>query len=278
MSHYNVPAQTTGGLYHDLGITADLLRRIKCGSSDENLTGNMPVGLSSFSVIRTSGRRFVDKTGYIKKLLEKTSKAFLSRPRRFGKSLLLSMLESFFRCEASLFEGLEVYHDPPVFSSNFPGIVWGEDVCPFPVIKLDFSGIKPESLERSMIDKMATIGQYYDVNIKTNDVPSAIESLVRLLASIQGNDHGQVVVLVDEYDSPVMSSIDFSDTESTPTQVTSAVAILASFFATLKALDGLIRFRFVTGVTKVAHTLLFSGGTDMEVRSLMHCVHPFPTS
>ena len=234
------------------------------------------MGVCSFSAIRTSGQRYVDKTGYIKKLLEKTSKAFLSRPRRFGKSLLLSMLESFFRCETSLFEDLQVVRDPPVFSSKFPGTVWAKDVCPFPVIKLDFAGIKPESLEKGMISKMKTVGECYGVNINTDDASSAIESLVRLLANIQGNDYGQVVVLVDEYDSPIMRSMEFSDTQSTPTQAITAVQILSDFFATLKGLDDFIRFRFVTGVTKVAQALLCSGGADMEVRSLMPYDHSFP--
>jgi len=228
------------------------------------------VGLSSFSQIRSTGGRYVDKTGQIKMLLASGSKFFLSRPRRFGKSLLLNMLQSFFRTEVSLFKNLQVLLDPPEFSSKFPGKLWGNDVGPFPVIKLDLSGMDPESLQKSMIDQMNLIGKSYGVKIKMDNVSSAIESLVRLLAGVDGNDYGQVVVLVDEYDAPIISSMFGTATSRDAKRMNSAaetsIKILARFFATLKKLDDFIRFRFVTGVTKVAHTLLFSGGTDMEVR------------
>lgn len=231
------------------------------------------MGVSSFSKIRTTGTRYVDKTGHIKKLLEKGSKFFLSRPRRFGKSLFLSMLESFFRMEIGLFKNLQVSLDPPEISPKYPGKVWGDDLGPFPVIKLDLSGMDPESLQASMIDEMASIGKRYGVDINTNDVSSAINSLVRLLAGVDGNDYGQVVVLVDEYDSPIISSMFGTGTPRDAKRMNStaeaSIKILANFFGTLKKLDDFIVFRFVTGVTKVAHTLLFSTGSDMEVRILM---------
>jgi hypothetical protein len=239
--------------------------------SDEAWTG-VPVGLSSFSHIRKVGLRYVDKTGYISTLLERGKKFFLSRPRKFGKSLFVSMLESFFRTETSLFENLQILKNPPEFSpQQFPGKLWGDNLAPFPVIRLDLSGIEPELLVTSLIKQIVSIGKFYGVEITEADVPSALESLVCSLAGINGNDHGQVVVLVDEYDSPIMSNMDWGGM-SQPGKITAAqtsIHVLALFFARLKKLEDFIRFVFVTGVSKVAHTMLFSGGNDLQVRTSM---------
>ncbi len=203
-------------------------------------------------------------------LLRKGSKFLLCRPHKFGKSLLVSQLESFFLAEISLFENLQIWKDLPVFSPDkFPNKVWGDsDLHPFPVIRLDLSGIMPESLESDLMEQLTSIGKHYSREITGHDVPSAPESLVSSLACMDSNHHKQVVVLVDDYDSPIMSSIEWGREKSTASNRN--VQILAAFFARLKKLDTKIRFKFVTGVSKVAHKLLFAGATDIQVKSPIH--------
>lgn len=213
---------------------------------------NYPIGIQSFSKIRESGYLYIDKTKYIPLLLKSSQYVFLSRPRRFGKSLLVSMLESFFKGERKLFEGLAI-------SNLMPG-PWE---C-HPVIHLDLSG---EDYKDSKVLEMK-LSSFLDRFESSLELQSANETLsdrfraiVRTLHQSTGN---RVVVLIDEYDNPITSAIGNSELQER------FRSILYGFYASLKSLDEHLHFCMLTGVTKYGHLSVFSGLNNLMDISLQN--------
>eukprot|EP00284_Hemiselmis_tepida_P002417 CAMPEP_0174951672 /NCGR_PEP_ID=MMETSP1355-20121228/94973_1 /TAXON_ID=464990 /ORGANISM="Hemiselmis tepida, Strain CCMP443" /LENGTH=843 /DNA_ID=CAMNT_0016199347 /DNA_START=360 /DNA_END=2891 /DNA_ORIENTATION=+ len=221
----------------------------------------IPVGVGEFEQLSTGGYYYVDKTGYIKGLVQRDKRIFLSRPRKFGKSMVVSMLKWFFSGKHGyrLFEGLDVTRDPP---SIMRKVQWGPDMEPFGLIALDFSELKhskgADELEQSLVRALVSVGQSYGISIERTNAKEALKQLVETLAHDPRNHQRKVVVLIDEYDAPIISILEDLN-EHAMEAAEANRAVLAEFFTMLKALGSFVAFEFVTGVSKVSKTSLFSG-------------------
>lgn len=217
-----------------------------------NHISKYPIGVQSFEKIRTNGYIYVDKTSYIPLLLRTSPYIFLSRPRRFGKSLLVSMLESFFRGDRCLFKGLAV-------DSLIP-----EEWEAHPVIHLDFSGEGYSDL--SVVEKkLSTNLERYEaeLDLEPGDYTYS-ERLRRIVWEYRDRGGNSVVILIDEYDNPITSAIG-----NTKLQEQIRV-ILYGFYSSLKTLDKHIHFCLLTGVTRYGQLSIFSGLNNLLDISFMN--------
>ena len=151
----------------------------------------LPVGIQNFRKIIEGNYVYIDKTSYIYSLLSTGTHYFLSRPRRFGKSLFLDTIAEVFNGEKSLFEGLFIYDS-------------GYDFIKHPVIRLDMSNIScksPELLEASLLTRLQERIKEEGFNIDTT-IPS--ELFIQLIKSLKTKYEHNVVVLIDEYDKPIL--------------------------------------------------------------------------
>ena len=184
---------------------------------------------------------YVDKTEYIWQLIRPAQEGyFLSRPRRFGKSLLISTLKAIFQGKKELFKGLAIYDK-----------IYDWKV--YPVIHLSFADYSPmnntvESINDYLLYKVNAIAEAYSINVSTNrDASSAFGKLIDALAH-----NGPVVILVDEYDKPILGNIEDGH------KAKEIRDCLKGFYSVLKDRNALQRFLFITGVSKFAHVSLFS--------------------
>lgn len=210
-----------------------------------------PLGLSDFKGIRKEGYYYVDKTAYIKKLIENGKYYFLGRPRRFGKSLFLSTIEYFFRGEKALFKGLEI--------ESFDWS-WEE----YPVIHIDL-GPKNYRNEDSIYERLDEVLEDYEVKYGVESPLNRknIESrLSRLLKKANQDSGKRVVVLVDEYEKPVVDLLD------NPELMKLNRDILRGFYSVLKSSDEYLKLVFLTGVTKFGQMNVFSGLNNITDISL----------
>ena len=211
----------------------------------------LPIGISDFKKLREENFIYVDKTKYIYKLItEGGGYYFLSRPRRFGKSLLISTLEYLFKGERELFKGLYI-------QDKFN---W-EEV--YPVIRIDFSKdiLKKEDYKKRVIQELEKnyINNGIEMLEKGEDEISLFEKLIITIYKSYGK---QVVVLVDEYDKPILDLIEYIK------QAQNIRKQLKAFYSVLKGLDKYIRFVLITGVSKFSKVSLFSGLNQLEDISL----------
>ncbi len=206
-----------------------------------------PVGWQSFEQIRAAGALYVDKTGIIANLIENSRFAFLARPRRFGKSLLLSTIEAYFQGKKELFDGLKISQLEEKWES-------------YPVLHFDMSGDeanKPEKLEEYLLKQICEYERQYDITIG-NDVTSAGGRFGWLIQYISKATGKGCVILVDEYDKGIQDTIEDQPALEKNQQ------LLRPFFAQLKAQDKYIKFALVTGVARFRHFTLFSGANNLE--------------
>ncbi len=209
---------------------------------------NLPIGIQTFSHLMEHNYLYVDKTEQIHRLLALGGKFyFLSRPRRFGKSLLISTLTELFSGNRELFKDLWIYDK----------IEWKK----YPVIHIDFLEIAyetPQKLKQSLGKKIREIAGEYDVEINPDDdYKEAFRHLIKRLAKTYKTN---VVILVDEYDKPI---IDFIETED----IKKAKAnrnVLKYFYSVLKSSDQYIRFAFITGVSKFSRVSIFSDVNNLN--------------
>ena len=199
----------------------------------------LPTGTSDFETLRGRGQIYVDKTALIYELASRTEKFFLTRPRRFGKSLLVSTFASLFKNGLKHFAGLAIEK------------LWQDTT--YNVVEIDFSEIKNidglkdfyNQLDGLLIDSFEPLGFCYNENKKQ----SVIRQLSTWMKSLSGNS---LVLLIDEYDSPLTACLgDKKLFQSVRTR-------LASFYATVKANDRCFRFVFMTGIAKFNQTGIFS--------------------
>ncbi len=204
-----------------------------------------PIGIQSFEKIREGGFIYVDKTKYIYNLSSKGCYYFLSRPRRFGKSLLVSTMEAYFKGKKELFKGLaieELEKD------------WNE----YPVLHLDFSGKAynaPDVLDKVLDDALCKWEEMYG-SVNRSDVPGIRFGNV-IEAACKKNGR-QAVILIDEYDKPVVDNL------IRPELRDSFKETLQGFYSVLKGKDEFIRFGFLTGVTKIGKMSVFSGLNNIQ--------------
>ncbi|MDR1608911.1 MAG: ATP-binding protein [Deltaproteobacteria bacterium] len=201
---------------------------------------DLPVGTNSFSKIIEDGHIYVDKTKYLYNIIKKKLPHFLSRPRRFGKSLLLDTLKEIFLGHRNLFEGLYIYDQP-------------YDWEPHPVIHLDMSTIdysSPEELNISLLSDLRTFAKKENFDIADNKPVDFFKRLLEDLSAMYGEK--RVVVLIDEYDAPILRNIPNSGLAE---DIRDALKL---FYSVLKSKEALLRFIFITGITRFTKTSIFS--------------------
>ncbi len=203
----------------------------------------LPVGIQDFRKLRSEGYLYVDKTEYIYRLCESGGYYFLSRPRRFGKSLLVSTMKELFSGSRELFEGL-----------------WIEDKWDWekknPILHIPFSSIghKELGLEQALHAHLDEIIEQRDLDIAEKVLSQKFEKVIKKLSS-----EGQVVLLIDEYDKPI---IDYLGEETK--QAKANQQILKNFYSVIKDSDPYIRLVFITGVSKFSRVSIFSDLNNLD--------------
>lgn len=206
-----------------------------------------PIGEQSFKEIREAGKVYVDKTSFIPTLL-RNKFYFLSRPRRFGKSLFLSTLEYFFLGRRELFKGLAI-----------DSYDW--DWQEYPVIRINLgegSYSEPDGLKQRLFEIIERIERFYGILPSGEDIRGRFSNLIVSLNEKEGR---KVVILVDEYEKPLLDAFQENHYSNYSKQ-------LAAFYSVLKANEENIKFLFITGVTKFGHLNIFSGFNNLNDISL----------
>jgi Predicted AAA-ATPase/PD-(D/E)XK nuclease superfamily len=208
---------------------------------EKAINRNYPISSHYFPNLIENDAIYVDKTQFIVPLLEKKNNAtyFLSRPRRFGKSLFVSALEHVFRGQQDLFKGLFIYDK----------IEWAE----FPVIRLslDKIGFVELGLEQALLEAVQGVAKTYDITLERSKHNLCFEELiVKLFNKYQKN----VVILVDEYDKPIIYHVE----KDNVIQAEINRDILKNFYGILKDSGQFLRFTFLTGVSKFSKVSIFS--------------------
>ena len=198
-----------------------------------------PIGIQNFEKIRRDGYFYIDKTALIYQMAKTGSYFFLSRPRRFGKSLLVSTLEAYFEGKRELFEGLAIEK-------------LEKDWIKHPILHIDLNTEKYESLENLeniLNDTLYKWEKVYGTEPSETSLPLRFKGIIRRAYEQTGN---RVAIFVDEYDKPMLQAIGnealqkaFRDT-------------LQAFYGAIKTMDGCIKFAFLTGVTKFGKVSVFS--------------------
>ncbi|MDR1040082.1 MAG: AAA family ATPase [Deltaproteobacteria bacterium] len=200
------------------------------------------------------GGVYVDKTGYLLELVKSYGPFFLSRPRRFGKSLLLDTIRQIFEGRKDLFSGLKIDELAPNYS-------WET----FPVIQINMNDTDsdPEKFNASLLFLLELIAQSYDLKLNRDSVVSAITGLITHLSmkfqttktGVDGRiiaDKSKVVLLIDEYDFPLLKHL------HAPEKIEKIRLMLYDFYSAVKGCSSLLRFVFITGITKFKQLSLFS--------------------
>ncbi len=208
----------------------------------------LPIGIQDFRTIREQDFYYVDKTPHIRRLIELGRYWFLSRPRRFGKSLLVDTLRELFEGNEQLFQGLDIHDD------------WDWSVR-HPVVRLSFDGKynEPGDLHSNIISQLAMIEHRAGLPTMSGTGPDRLQNLLYRLHHATGH---QVVVLVDEYDKPIL------DVLENPELATANRDYLRGFYGIIKDSAEHVRFVFVTGVSMFSKVSLFSGLNNLKDISL----------
>ena len=200
----------------------------------------LPIGVQTFRKIREEGRYYVDKTPWIGRLVDEGDQYFLSRPRRFGKSLLLDTIKELFEGSEELFRGLAI-HDR-----------WDWDVR-FPVVRLDFSVgpfDEPGLADKEAMNQLDAIEREAGVEARYDTAPDRFRHLLETLHKRSGQ---RVAVLVDEYDKPILDVLD------APEMAKANRSFLRNLYSVIKSSDAHVKFTLLTGVSKFSKVSLFSG-------------------
>ena len=199
-----------------------------------------PVGTQTFSVLRENGFLYIDKTEYVYRMTHSDSNyLFLSRPRRFGKSLLVSTLHSYFEGRRELFQGLAIEKLETEWNRH-------------PVLHFDMSMAKhvdKEQLESMLDFQLRAYETQYALKQDVSGLNNRLVNLIRQACKQSGK---QVVVLIDEYDAPLL------DVVHEETDLPALRDVMRNFYSPLKACDPYLRFVFLTGITKFSQLSIFS--------------------
>ena len=200
----------------------------------------LPIGIQTFRLIREEGCYYVDKTAHIQRLVDAGRHYFLSRPRRFGKSLLLDTIKELFEGSEELFRGLAIHGQWD----------WG---VRRPVLRLDFGGgdfEQPGWLSEDLTLQLEAIEKSAGIAVGSGSAPARFR---RLIAELRERSGRRVAVLVDEYDKPILDAL------GTPEVARANRSFLRGLYSVIKSCDAHIEFTLLTGVSKFAKVSIFSG-------------------
>ncbi len=198
-----------------------------------------PVGIQTFSRLREEGYLYIDKTDLIWKMTKESPFVFLSRPRRFGKSLLTTTLDAYFKGQKELFEGLKIMDMETEWVS-------------YPVLHFDLSGAKHlpvEQVKAELVRQLAILEKDYGSDETEVSPGMRLAGLIQRSFQKSGR---QAVVVIDEYDAPLL------DVLHDPERLEAAREVMQEFYQRLKMCEGMIRFCFITGITKFSQLSIFS--------------------
>ena len=198
-----------------------------------------PVGIQTFSRLREEGYLYIDKTDLIWKMTKESPFVFLSRPRRFGKSLLTTTLDAYFKGQKELFEGLKIMDLETEWVS-------------YPVLHFDLSGAKHlpvEQVKAELVRQLAILEKDYGRDETEVSPGMRLAGLIQRSFQKSGR---QAVVVIDEYDAPLL------DVLHDPERLEAAREVMQEFYQRLKMCEGMIRFCFITGITKFSQLSIFS--------------------
>ena len=200
----------------------------------------LPIGIQTFQEVRGEGYYYVDKTAHIQRMADGGKHYFLSRPRRFGKSLLLDTVKELFEGSEELFRGLAIHDQWD----------WGR---PHPVLRLDFGGgdfEQPGWLSEDLTLQLEAIERSAGIAVGSGSAPARFR---RLIAELRERSGRRVAVLVDEYDKPILDAL------GTPEVARANRSFLRGLYSVIKSCDAHIEFTLLTGVSKFAKVSIFSG-------------------
>jgi len=208
----------------------------------------LPTNISDFEKLITEGYLYIDKTKDIYNLISQSENYFICRPRRFGKSLLVSTFECLFSGKKELFKDLWIYD-----KYNFKE---------YPVIKFDFSSIKASSankLDKALMEIVTDLADQHNVDVsKFSDLNGKFKSLLEQLHK----SRGPIVILIDEYDDPIVKNL-------RDLKLANEIrCVLIEFFKAIKSENKYLKFVFVTGITKFSKETIFSGMNNLFDLSL----------
>ena len=217
------------------------------------MSRKLPIGIQGFEKLRIDGYLYVDKTKYVFQLAQDSVPYFLSRPRRFGKSLLLSTMKAYWEGKKELFQGLAIEElekgNPDAWKS-------------YPVFYFDFNGVNYQeegNLERALDFRLKQWEEEYGLISPENTLEERFQILLKKVNKITGL---QCVILIDEYDKPLL------DVMEKQSLLEHNRAVFKGFFSTLKSYDEYIRFIFITGVSKFHKVSIFSDLNQLKDISL----------
>jgi len=225
-----------------------------------NIPRKLPIGVQSFKDLREKGFLYVDKTEYLFQLISNSKVYFLSRPRRFGKSLFLSTLAAYFRGQKELFKDLYIEKAEEAQAVQEGRDAWQE----YPVLYLDFN-TKNYTDMQALADILNLHLNEWEAQYAIPKTAEAPEDRFRLLITALFKQTGkQVVILVDEYDKPLLQTMGVNEELNEQYRNT-----LKAFYSVIKTCDEYIRFAFLTGVTKFSKISIFSDLNNLNDISLL---------
>ena len=205
-----------------------------------------PIGIQNFEDLRRNGYKYVDKTNFVYKLADEGKYYFLSRPRRFGKSLFLSTLEAYFQGKKELFEGLAIYDLETEWKK-------------YPIFHIDLNTAnfrEKDSLYNVLNDYLTGWEDKYGARDSEVTLPLRFKGVIARAAEKEGRG---VVILIDEYDKPILQTL------QTPELQAEHRAQLKAFYSVLKTQDRYIKFAFITGVTTFRKISVFNDLNLMDI-------------
>ena len=218
-----------------------------------NTLRRLPISTQSFKQLRNDGDLYVDKTQYIERLFSLGRIFFLSRPHRFGKSLFLSTLKAYFEGQKELFEGLYIAEREEEIARWQRREPWAAS----PVLYFDLNATNyssPESLTSLLEQQLKKWETIYGVK---GESLAPERRFVNLIEELYRKEGKQVVILVDEYDKPLLETVEDEALNEANR------SLLKAFYEVIKQCDEYIRFAFLTGITKFSKTTLFSGVNNL---------------
>ena len=227
---------------------------------DFDFSRKIPIGVQSFEVMRNDKFLYVDKTPFLFKLAHSNRVYFLSRPRRFGKSLFLSTLKNYFLGQKELFKGLYIEKAEEKRAEIEKTEAWVE----YPVLYMDFNTKYYKDTEALLTIINLHLDDWeklYNLSKTSGDIEDRFKAVILALYEKTGK---QIVVLVDEYDKPLLQTMGVNEALNEEYRNT-----LKAFYSVIKTCDQYIRFAFLTGVTKFSKVSIFSDLNNLQDISMI---------